>query len=405
MMWLAFFVTWNLHSVCAQDGPEILLAGEPVPTDEGAAMNRITDWLDKLHWTGSWETGEGQVLARAELERLAGRATEAPWLALGLAQAFLLYFWWRDDGMEIDITAAKLSTFLHHISIRATGCDDPTLPNELFRNLQCAWRWRHVLMIPTELGVHLARERSDMAQAAGLFREAKEVFSVMRRLPHFSRKDWPSPYSINTNAEFFTGPVNRPVWPTKGFPFAEFLEANVGVFQAELEALLSSGQFDHLYWTGEVSLTQFSARHDGWAMLSLFKNQKLVSRVCDHTPKSCALLAARPEIAECTAGDAGAAFARLLPGQGLRPHFWNAPRLGAHVGLRTPPGATMWVGGEAVTWEEGKAVIFDDTYTHSVLHEGTEARYLLIGWLCHPCDLERATPTAMHREPLCESSL
>lgn len=400
---LGLIVSFCLHGMLSQDADVqiILPNGDSIPADEGVAMNKLLDWMDALHWTGAWESGSAQRDARTELERLAGITPQAPWLALGLGQVFLLYYWWKDDSLEVDIEAAKLSSTLHYLSIRSAGCDEPALPAEAFKALQCTWRWRHSLMIPTELGVYLAHRRKDVARSAALLREAQHIFRMMQRLPYFSRPEWSSPNDINTNAEFFPGAVNRPVWPSKGLPFAEFLEANVDVFRTDLDSMITSGQFDHLYWTGEVSLTQFSARHEGWAMLSLFKNQKLVPRVCAHANASCALLAERPEIAACSAGDAGAAFARLLPGQGLRPHFWNAPRLGAHLGLRTPPGATMWVGGKAVTWEEGKATIFDDTYTHSVLHEGSEPRYVLIAWLCHPCDSERSSVHPAVPEPLC----
>eukprot|EP00439_Symbiodinium_sp_Y106_P051089 s405_g6.t2 len=89
--------------------------------------------------------------------------------------------------------------------------------------------------------------------------------------------------------------------------------------------------------------------------------------------RSCKLLAERPEIARCHARDVGAAFARLQPGMGIKPHLWNAPpRLAVHLGLITPPGpqspsgssrknveigqgATMAVGSEELRWEEGKA--------------------------------------------------
>jgi len=72
-----------------------------------------------------------------------------------------------------------------------------------------------------------------------------------------------------------------------------------------------------------------------------------------------------------------------------------------HLGLITPPGATMAVSDQTVDWKEGQAVVFDDTYIHSVLHEGTLPRYLLIAWFCHPCDREHAKLPAEEVEALC----
>jgi len=223
----------------------------------------------------------------------------------------------------------------------------------------------------------------------------------MLRLPQLVSGGWPSAYAINSNSFAYPGPMNRPVWQRETVPLAMFLEAHAATFKEELDALVETGRFNGLYWGGEVSLTQFAPRLDDWQMVSLVKNRQRVERVCAHTPRSCELLASRPEIMACGAGDAGAAFARLAAGSGLRPHFWNQPRLGFHLGLRTPAGASMDVGGQQVTWEENKATIFDDTYIHSVWHDGDEARYLLIGWFCHPCDASSGGGQAVGYEHLC----
>eukprot|EP00440_Ansanella_granifera_P050568 gb/GFBE01054808.1/.p1 GENE.gb/GFBE01054808.1/~~gb/GFBE01054808.1/.p1 ORF type:complete len:113 (+),score=11.58 gb/GFBE01054808.1/:1-339(+) len=76
-----------------------------------------------------------------------------------------------------------------------------------------------------------------------------------------------------------------------------------------------------------------------------------------------------------------------MPGAEIKPHFDSHGRLAAHIGLRSVAGASMMVGGEVVTWEEGRSIVFDDTYVHSVKHKGQEPRYVLISWFCHPCDL------------------
>jgi len=61
----------------------------------------------------------------------------------------------------------------------------------------------------------------------------------------------------------------------------------------------------------------------------------------------------------------------------------------------------MVVGGETVTWEEGKAIVFDDTYVHSARNDGNVSRYVLVVWFCHPCDRELAEVPPEREEPLC----
>ncbi|CAK0816255.1 unnamed protein product, partial [Prorocentrum cordatum] len=119
-------------------------------------------------------------------------------------------------------------------------------------------------------------------------------------------------------------------------------------------------------------MTQFSGRRESWAPLNLIHNRELAPHACEVANRSCELLLTRPEIARCDAKDVGAAFARLAPGMGIKPHFWTAPpRLGVHLGLRVPPGASMAVGNRTVVWRDGEAVVFDDTYIHSSRSSGT----------------------------------
>lgn len=107
--------------------------------------------------------------------------------------------------------------------------------------------------------------------------------------------------------------------------------------------------------------------------------------------------------------NAGVGFARLLPGAEIKPHFATEPRLAVHLGLVTPPGASMTVADQAVTWAAGQAVVFDDTYVHSVRHHGDEPRFVLLAWICHPCDAEwrqgvsgdPASEAALMDEELC----
>ncbi|CAE7940214.1 Asphd2, partial [Symbiodinium sp. KB8] len=126
----------------------------------------------------------------------------------------------------------------------------------------------------------------------------------------------------------------------------------------------------------------------GWVRLDLI-NGAGFGQLCSLAAlrPSCELLASRPEInGNCTAYLAGAALARLLPGSEIKPHFDTHCRLAAHLGLRSVAGASMRVGGEVASWQEGKVLVFDDTFVHSVVHEGLEPRYVLVSWFCHPCD-------------------
>ena len=49
-------------------------------------------------------------------------------------------------------------------------------------------------------------------------------------------------------------------------------------------------------------------------------------------------------------------------------------RIRVHLGLLCPPGARLRVGGETRAWREGEVLVFDDSFDHDVVHDGTERR-------------------------------
>jgi beta-hydroxylase len=79
-------------------------------------------------------------------------------------------------------------------------------------------------------------------------------------------------------------------------------------------------------------------------------------------------------------GHGAAGFSVLHPGTRIKPHTGYAGQfLRCHVGLRIPAGdCGLQVGGETRTWEEGKAIVFDDRLTHAAWNMTTEARIILL---------------------------
>ena len=59
-------------------------------------------------------------------------------------------------------------------------------------------------------------------------------------------------------------------------------------------------------------------------------------------------------------------------------------RLRLHLGLRITDGVSLRVADRMMGWEEGKVLIFDDSYEHEVWHNGTETRLILIVDVWHP---------------------
>lgn len=75
----------------------------------------------------------------------------------------------------------------------------------------------------------------------------------------------------------------------------------------------------------------------------------------------------------------------LLGGTRIRPHcgLSNA-KLRCHLGLSVPPRCGLRVGAESRRWQEGRCLVFDDSFEHAVWNEGDEPRYVLILDVFHP---------------------
>lgn len=75
----------------------------------------------------------------------------------------------------------------------------------------------------------------------------------------------------------------------------------------------------------------------------------------------------------------------MHPGTHVWPHTGPTNcRVRAHLGLVVPGGAEIRVGNTTKTWEEGKFIIFDDSFEHEVWHNGPSYRLVLIVDLWHP---------------------
>ncbi|XP_037669752.1 aspartate beta-hydroxylase domain-containing protein 1 [Choloepus didactylus] len=99
-----------------------------------------------------------------------------------------------------------------------------------------------------------------------------------------------------------------------------------------------------------------------------------------------ALRGLRSFISANTFGNAG--FSVLLPGARLEGRCGptNA-RVRCHLGLKIPPGCELVVGGEPQCWAEGHCLLVDDSFLHTVAHNGTSEdgpRVVFIVDLWHP---------------------
>merc|ERR1712048_1294092 len=89
--------------------------------------------------------------------------------------------------------------------------------------------------------------------------------------------------------------------------------------------------------------------------------------------KTCKVLRDQNKYASAIPG--AAKFYVLTPGSVLKPHCGQANlRLFLQLGVIVPSGVSLTVGGIEQRWSEGKVLILDDSFLHSVVHRGTKPR-------------------------------
>lgn len=80
-----------------------------------------------------------------------------------------------------------------------------------------------------------------------------------------------------------------------------------------------------------------------------------------------------------------ALWSRLFPGAHIAPHHGVLnTRLICHVPVKTAPGCTLRVGNETRTWEDGKALVFDDSIEHEARNSGPGERVILLFEIWRP---------------------
>jgi aspartate beta-hydroxylase len=69
-------------------------------------------------------------------------------------------------------------------------------------------------------------------------------------------------------------------------------------------------------------------------------------------------------------------------------------RLVCHLGLVIPPDSVLRVGSEVKSWQEGKCLVFDDSFEHEAWNNGDSERIVLLIQFWHP-DLTEAEMWAL----------
>jgi len=200
----------------------------------------------------------------------------------------------------------------------------------------------------------------------------------------YIRKGWPIFTPFNCLLYIFTQKrAAKPVMNMADFPELKEIQDNWQVIAEEARALFDNKAFDQITKEGAASYYDVGFRtfyKYGWSKfyLSWYGNYTHASakRLC---PKTTEILS------RCKSVN-GAMFSLLPPGSQLTRHLDPAATsLRYHLGLATPNSddAFINVDGHDLSWRDGEALMFDETYLHYAKNNTSEHRLILM------CDIER----------------
>ncbi|XP_019780836.1 aspartyl/asparaginyl beta-hydroxylase isoform X6 [Tursiops truncatus] len=121
-----------------------------------------------------------------------------------------------------------------------------------------------------------------------------------------------------------------------------------------------------------------------WSQFTLWQQGRKNENACKGARKTCALLDKFPETTGCRRGQIK--YSVMHPGTHVWPHTGPTNcRLRMHLGLVIPKeGCKIRCANETKTWEEGKVLIFDDSFEHEVWQDATSFRLIFIVDVWHP---------------------
>jgi ornithine lipid ester-linked acyl 2-hydroxylase len=166
---------------------------------------------------------------------------------------------------------------------------------------------------------------------------------------------------------------NTPFFDPDDFPWVAPIEAEWKTIRAELDDVLSyQAELPNFQ---DISIDQLSLTDDDRWKTYFFYGYGFKSE------PNCARCPETARIVERIPGMQTAMFSILAPGKHLPPH--TGPYKGVlryHLGLAIPASderVGIKVGGQTAHWEEGKSLVFDDTFEHEAWNDTDETRVVL----------------------------
>lgn len=270
----------------------------------------------------------------------------------------------------------------------ATGQEavSPMMANELRRAEAAA------AQLEREFAAHLEKQLNDCFAGGPLAaRVATAVDLMLGRKQVFLQQ----PTSF-----YFPGLPQIEFYERGQFGWLAEVESAIPAIRSELEAVLAEDGAFVPYVEGDPNRPRALHRLLGdpsWGAFHLWKQGAPVPGNADRCPATMAALERAP-MPRIRGRSPMALFSLLRPGAHIAPHngLLNT-RLICHIPLIVPGRCRLRVGNEVREWEEGKALIFDDSIEHEAWNDSDSTRVILLFEIWRPelSEEERGQLTAL----------
>ncbi|MGH8320942.1 MAG: aspartyl/asparaginyl beta-hydroxylase domain-containing protein [Gammaproteobacteria bacterium] len=179
----------------------------------------------------------------------------------------------------------------------------------------------------------------------------------------------------------------EPFFSTDQFQWIPELELHTTEIRDELQSLLEESDVFEAY----VNLDHEDTRQwktlnhsQDWSSFHLYRAGKSLVENCQRCPVTADVLARLPLVK--IEGHAPEAFFSILkPGTHIPPHHGLGNyKLAVHLPLIIPADCAIRAGHETRAWEEGKCLIFDDSFQHEAWNNSKQIRAVLIFEIWNP---------------------
>lgn len=364
----------------------------------------------------AFEAGQrGDFAAAAEYyARAAAVEPEDPVTRFNLAMAHMGLQQWPQALTALDETLEREPRMVEAMLYRGSAFERMQRPDDAALAYLRATRFAEANLDPRRMPPEL---KQFLNHALGVVRDDldRQIDGALAELTACHGAE--SVARIRKGADIFTGKRPRefahPKWrpglfyvpdlppqafyEREDFAWTERVEAATDMVRAEMLNVLSDGRgfapyVNHPEGSHAAEVWKGINQSHDWSTFHFFRHGERIEENCARCPGTAALLDSL-DLMRVPGYGPEVMFSVLKPHSRIPPHYGTVNgRLIVHLPLVVPPDCgALKAAGEARAWQEGRLMMFDDSFEHEAWNDSDQTRVVLIfdTWNPHLSEIER----------------